>query len=399
VPYDGISPVEVLRKHVREPLPRPRDLNPRLPAAAEPVLLRALAKRLEERYQSAGAMAKDLQRLIGQIERLEAQEQLNQMLLQPVRPAAALPGQLNPYETREFTTDALPTVRHSNAAPPAVPPRHSAIQPNSSFKQSHGAPQRRRWLGGALAGAALLAVLGGVLLARGAYKQPTAAAPTAELPSPTAAVAAIAVPTLPPVLPTTLPEATALPVPTTLPTLPVVEAPVATAAPPTPLALPATVATTPQVSQAGDIVTITLEDTDWQGGFRRPGGQTYGGRTATWIYGSSTEYSVMLARFHLSDTFAGTVTLTIEGMDSEGRTKTPIQIAVNGVEIYNGPNPLPDDDQPLETGTWASQSWMFDATLLHRGQNEISISNLAEGAFSRPPFFMLDYAKLTGSAP
>src|SRR5215213_8068543 len=199
VPYDGISPVEVLRKHVREPLPRPRDLNPRLPAAAEPVLLRALAKRLEDRYQSAAAMAKDLQRLIGQIERLEAQEQLNQMLLQPVRPAA-LPGQLNPYETREFTTDALPTVRPSNAAPPAPPPRHSAIQPNSSFKQSHGAPQRRRWLGGALAGAALLAVLGGVLLARGAYKQPTAAAPTAELPSPTAAVAAIAVPTLPPVL-------------------------------------------------------------------------------------------------------------------------------------------------------------------------------------------------------
>jgi hypothetical protein len=72
---------------------------------------------------------------------------------------------------------------------------------------------------------------------------------------------------------------------------------------------------------------------------------------------------------------------------------------VNGVEIYNGPNPLPDDDQPLETGTWASQSWEFDAALLHAGQNEITISNLAEGAFSRPPFFMLDYARLEYNAP
>jgi serine/threonine-protein kinase len=412
VPYDGMSPVEVLRKHVREPLPRPRDLNPRLPAAAEPVLLRALAKQLEDRYQSAGAMAKDLQRLIGKIERLEAQQQLNQLLQQPIQPA--LPGQLNPYETREFTTDALPIVQHSRAAPPVPPPNISAMQPHSSLKPSHSAAQRRAWLRGALAGTALLAALGGVLLARGAFDGSAGAAPTAGLASATAAVVVIALPTLPAAPPTALPKATPPPLPTMIPTSSEAELPVATAtppapteppapieppAPPTPLPLPATVATTPQISQAGDTVTLTFEDTDWQGGFRRPGGQTYGGRTATWIYGSSTEYSVMRARFHLSDTFVGTVTLTIEGMDSEGRTKTPIQIAVNSVEIYNGPNPLPDDDQPLETGTWASQSWMFDATLLHAGQNEISIGNLAEGAFSRPPFFMLDNAKLSGSTP
>ena len=58
------------------------------------------------------------------------------------------------------------------------------------------------------------------------------------------------------------------------------------------------------------------------------------------------------------------------------------------------PNPLPDDDQPLETGTWATYSWSFDGALLRRGRNEISISNLETGAFSLPPFFMLDYAEL-----
>jgi serine/threonine-protein kinase len=405
VPYEGISPVEVLRKHVREPLPRPRDLNPLLPAPAEPVLQRALAKRLEDRYQSAGAMAKDLQRLIGQIERLEAQEQLNRMLQQPLQPAAALPGQLNPYETREFTTDALPVVQHPRATPPA-PPIAATAAADRQFIPGNAVPKRSRWLGGLLAGAVVLAVLGAVLMARSASGRSSAAAPTAAPPSATALTGAIEAPTLPvepappptAATPTAPAEATAIPIPTTIPAPVATEAPITTAVP-APPALPPAVATTPQVSQAGDTATIVFEDTDWQGGFRRPGGQTYGGRTSTWIYGTSTEYSVMRARFDLGGRFrfAGTATLTIEGMDSEGRTKTPIQILVNGVEIYNGPNPLPDDDQPLETGTWASQSWTFDATLLHAGQNEISISNLAEGAFSRPPFFMLDYAELSGN--
>jgi hypothetical protein len=86
-------------------------------------------------------------------------------------------------------------------------------------------------------------------------------------------------------------------------------------------------------------------------------------------------------------------------MDSENNPKTLISIAVNGAEIYNGPNPLPDDDHPLETGTWASYTWAFDASLLRPGANEIRIRNLDIGEFSRPPFFMLDYAQLDYSAP
>lgn len=79
-------------------------------------------------------------------------------------------------------------------------------------------------------------------------------------------------------------------------------------------------------------------------------------------------------------------------MDAEGRAKTPIRILVNGSEIYAGPNLLPDDDLPLETGTWATVRWPFDAALLTAGPNEIEIRNLAPGTFGLPPFFMLDYA-------
>ena len=103
----------------------------------------------------------------------------------------------------------------------------------------------------------------------------------------------------------------------------------------------------------------------------------------------------MQVEFDLRSQPSGTATLTIEGMDSEDRLKTPISIQVNGVEIFHGPNPLPDDDHPLETGTWASYVWSFDAALLRPGHNQISIANLAEGAFSLPPFFMLDYADLS----
>ena len=103
----------------------------------------------------------------------------------------------------------------------------------------------------------------------------------------------------------------------------------------------------------------------------------------------------MQAAFDVSGQPAGTADLTVEGMDAEDRGKTPISIRVNGVEIYSGPNPLPDDDMPLESGNWGSYTWSFDASLLRPGRNVISISHLESGAFSLPPWFMLDYATVS----
>lgn len=151
------------------------------------------------------------------------------------------------------------------------------------------------------------------------------------------------------------------------------------------------------VSPPADVRTtpIVLDNSAWQGGYlRSSGNDVYGGRTATWIYGSPTQFSTMQATFSLQSQSRGTAQLSIEGMDSEGRAKTPIRMSVNGTEIFNGPNPLPDDDLPLETGTWSTYTWSFDAELLKAGQNTISISNLAPGNIGRPPFFMLDYAEI-----
>ncbi|MEJ2557953.1 MAG: protein kinase, partial [Anaerolineae bacterium] len=60
VPFDADTPLAVIYKHISDPLPLPRRLNPALPQGVEQVILKALAKRPEDRYQRASAMAEAL---------------------------------------------------------------------------------------------------------------------------------------------------------------------------------------------------------------------------------------------------------------------------------------------------------------------------------------------------
>ena len=57
VPYQAETPMAVIIKHINDPLPLPTRLNPDLPPQIELVILKALAKDPEARYQSAGEMA------------------------------------------------------------------------------------------------------------------------------------------------------------------------------------------------------------------------------------------------------------------------------------------------------------------------------------------------------
>jgi serine/threonine-protein kinase len=64
VPFSGASPVAIAYKHVREdPIP-PSRLNPDVPPALESIVMKALAKNPDNRYQSAQEMRADLQRAI-----------------------------------------------------------------------------------------------------------------------------------------------------------------------------------------------------------------------------------------------------------------------------------------------------------------------------------------------
>jgi basic membrane lipoprotein Med (substrate-binding protein (PBP1-ABC) superfamily)/ABC-type phosphate/phosphonate transport system substrate-binding protein len=57
VPYEAETPLAVVLKHITEPLPMPRTINPAIPETVELVILKALAKEPGDRYQTAGEMA------------------------------------------------------------------------------------------------------------------------------------------------------------------------------------------------------------------------------------------------------------------------------------------------------------------------------------------------------
>jgi len=63
-PFVGDSPVSVAYQHVREQPPRPSSLDADLPPAIDAIVMKSLAKRVEDRYQSAAAMKEDIDRYL-----------------------------------------------------------------------------------------------------------------------------------------------------------------------------------------------------------------------------------------------------------------------------------------------------------------------------------------------
>ena len=64
VPFEAETPYAVLMKHATAPLPPPRESNPDLPESVEQVILKALAKNPDDRYQQVQKMVSDLQEAI-----------------------------------------------------------------------------------------------------------------------------------------------------------------------------------------------------------------------------------------------------------------------------------------------------------------------------------------------
>lgn len=437
LPFEGSTPLAVLMKHASAPLPPPRELNPDLPVAVETLLLRALAKNPDDRYQHAAEMRAAINLLIGQLEHAQVTRQVTRAT--PV--LTPRPGHV-PVQLMGGVPDTTLPVNSvgQDTAPAALSgatTQHRVIAPLAASRT-----RTALWM--LLVLAAMSALLAFVWtlpalgerpvppVARLVTPEPRSAASTAapSVPAPTAVSSAI-VPSAPAptAAATTRPGALPSPVPRAAQQVYVVQAgdtlsdlairfgttvdallaandltnaDAITVGQPLVIPTGALVAATsfatpspaPTDTASDSFATITLEDTAWLGGYRRSPTQTYGGRSATWIYGSDTDTSVMQAVFTLDAQPIGSVVLRIEGMDSEDRLKTPISISVNGTPIYTGDNPLPDDDVPLETGTWASHDFSFDAGLLQAGSNEIRIRNTAKGAFGLPPFFMLDHAEI-----
>ena len=63
-PFVGESPVSVAYQHVREQADPPSSLDPDLPPEVDRIVMKALAKRTDERYQSAAEMRADIERFL-----------------------------------------------------------------------------------------------------------------------------------------------------------------------------------------------------------------------------------------------------------------------------------------------------------------------------------------------
>ena len=63
LPFDADTPMAVMLKHINEELPPPRSVNPNLPESVERVILKSLAKKPADRYQSVDEMLADLEKV------------------------------------------------------------------------------------------------------------------------------------------------------------------------------------------------------------------------------------------------------------------------------------------------------------------------------------------------
>jgi eukaryotic-like serine/threonine-protein kinase len=100
-PFVGESPVSVAYQHVREQAKPPSSLDPELPPEVDAIVMKALAKPIEERYQSAAAMRADIERFLA-----------GKPVIAPAVPAeeatSFIPAEAPAEATSMFTGSALP---------------------------------------------------------------------------------------------------------------------------------------------------------------------------------------------------------------------------------------------------------------------------------------------------
>jgi serine/threonine-protein kinase len=91
-PFVGESPVSVAYQHVREHAPPPSTLDAELPAEVDAIVMKALTKSVEDRYQSAAAMRADIERFLA-----------GKPVVAPVVPVAAVVAPSADASTSLFT--------------------------------------------------------------------------------------------------------------------------------------------------------------------------------------------------------------------------------------------------------------------------------------------------------
>jgi len=136
-----------------------------------------------------------------------------------------------------------------------------------------------------------------------------------------------------------------------------------------------------------------IPDQLFVGDYDGPGSGQYHQRSASWVYGQGTPYHTMTANFQLErgGQAEGPATLEIVGLDGENPIKNRMSIVLNGVTIYEGPNPLPNDSGRSGPGNWGSAVFPIAGDIL-QSENTLVIRNLEPADCTTcPKYVMVDY--------
>ncbi len=98
VPFKAETPIAVLVKHINDPLPMPTQVNPNLPESVEQVILKAMAKRPDDRYATAGEMVEALSAAVAGQPVASASETTDQTMLHS-KPKPTVTDNGEPAET------------------------------------------------------------------------------------------------------------------------------------------------------------------------------------------------------------------------------------------------------------------------------------------------------------
>lgn len=119
VPFDDPSPTSVALQHITQPPPVPRTINPQLGEALEAVLLKAINKSPQDRYQSGAALVTALEKALALT--APSKKQVNPLPL-PALPAGIVTGQTPTVAQRQDEASA-PVAAAQPAAESAPRPK------------------------------------------------------------------------------------------------------------------------------------------------------------------------------------------------------------------------------------------------------------------------------------
>ncbi len=134
-PFNGDNLTAIMYKILNDPPEMPSALNARVPRELDRIVARALAKRPEDRYQTAKEFAKDLKHYEAQISRETRQQAAGGAAAMPAQKGATSPGRQNTTPTddpMDVKTEILLPPRSSHGSAAAA--SHTQSRANASRK-------------------------------------------------------------------------------------------------------------------------------------------------------------------------------------------------------------------------------------------------------------------------